>query len=86
MAPKGSGMGGSRYGGASGLRVKVEMGSNSLHSSKTPRSSPLSYVSKQWSGAGDIKLKPFACYRFAVYIHRMAHHQHPSYGVPGGLQ
>ena len=57
MAPKVSGMGGSRYGGAWGLRVKVEMGSNSLHSSKTPRSSPLSYVSKQWSGAGDIKLK-----------------------------
>lgn len=57
LASKGSGMGGSRYGGAWGLRVKVEIGSNSVHSSKTPRSSPLSYVSRQRSGAGDIKLK-----------------------------
>ena len=57
MAPKGSGMGGNRYGGVWGLRVKVEIGSNSVHSSKTPRSSLLSYVSWQQSGAGDIKLK-----------------------------
>lgn len=56
LAPKGSGKGGSRYGGA-WLRVKVEIGSNSVHSSQTPRSSPLSYVSRQRLGAGDIKLK-----------------------------